>query len=65
MSKWAELKREFRYAGCYWESDGGNHEWWFSPITGERFQMGRHDGEEVKKGMEMKLRKQAGVPKKR
>lgn len=65
MPKFAELKREFRQAGCYKKSEGGNHEWWYSPITGENFQMGRHDGEEVKKGMEIKLRKQAGVPKKR
>jgi len=65
MSTTAELKREFGQAGCYKTSEGKNHEWWFSPITGENFQMGRHDGEEVKKGMEMKLRKQAGVPKKR
>ena len=65
MSTTAELKREFRQVGCYKTSEGGNHEWWYSPITGERFQMGRHDSEEVKKGMEMKLRKQAGVPKKR
>lgn len=35
------------------------------PMTGEEFEMGRHDNEEVKKGTEMKLRKQAGVPKKR
>lgn len=65
MSRQGELKREFRQAGCRKESEGGNHEWWYSPITGEWFQMGRHDNEEVHKGMEMKLRKQAGVPKKR
>ena len=65
MSRQGELKREFARAGCQKESEGGNHEWWISPITGQRFQMGRHDNEEVPKGMEMKLRKQAGVPKKR
>ena len=65
MSKWAELKREFKNAGCYWESDGGNHEWWFSPITGKRFQMGRHSQQEVPEGIEKTLRKQTGVPKKR
>jgi len=65
MPKYAELKREFKKAGCYKESDGKNHEWWFSPITNERFQMGRHGGEEVKPRAEMTLRRQAGVPKKR
>ena len=65
MPKFAELKREFEKAGCYLESEGGNHEWWFSPITGQRFQMARHNNQEVRKGMEMELRKKAGVPKKR
>ena len=65
MPKFAELKREFKKAGCYKESEGGNHEWWYSPITGETFQMGRHANEEVKPKTEHFLRKQAGVPKKR
>ena len=65
MPKFAELKREFQKAGCYKVSEGSNHEWWFSPITGERFQMGRHSQEEVKLTTEKSLRKQAGVPKKR
>lgn len=65
MPKFAELKREFQKAGCYKISEGSNHEWWFSPITGERFQMGRHSQEEVKVTTEKSLRKQAGVPKKR
>ena len=58
---WGELKREFRKAGCFKESEGGNHEWWYSPITDKRFQMGRHNTETVGKNLEMKLRKQAGV----
>ena len=65
MPKFAELKREFQKAGCYKVSEGSNHEWWLSPITGERFQMGRHSQEEVKVTTEKSLRKQAGVPKKR
>lgn len=65
MSTTAELKREFRQVGCYKTSEGKNHEWWHSPITGEDFQMGRHDRQEVPKGTEAVLRKQAGVPKKR
>ena len=65
MPRQGELKREFRKAGCYKESEGTNHEWWYSPITDEHFQMGRHDNEEVPKGTENAIRKQAGVPKKR
>lgn len=65
MSRWGELKREFRKAKCRKDSEGGNHEWWRSPITGKKFQMGRHDNEEISKDLEMKLRKLAGVPKQR
>ena len=65
MPKFAELKREFQKAGCYKKSEGSNHEWWHSPITGEDFQMGRHNQEEVKPKTEKTLRNQAGVPKKR
>ena len=65
MPKYAEFKRELRKAGCYKISEGSNHEWWFSPITGERFQVGRHNNEEVNPTTEKTIRKQAGVPKKR
>ena len=65
MSRQGELKREFKQAGCYKTSEGGNHEWWYSPITGEHFQMGRHNQQEVPTGTEKILREQAGVPKKR
>lgn len=65
MSRWGELKREFRKSKCKKTSEGGNHENWESPITGAKFQMGRHDNEEIAKDLEMKLRKLAGVPKKR
>ena len=65
MPKYAELKREFVKAGCYKISEGTNHEWWFSPITNARFQVGRHDREEVKPKAENTIRKQAGIPKKR
>lgn len=30
MPKFAELKREFKKAGCYKISEGSGHEWWFS-----------------------------------
>lgn len=65
MPKFSELKREFEKAGCYLISEGSNHERWYSPITDEEFDISRHNNKEVKKGMEMALRKKAGVPKKR
>lgn len=65
MPKFSELKREFEKAGCYLIREGSNHERWYSPITDEEFDISLHNNEEVKKGMEMALRKKAGVPKKR
>ena len=65
MPRQGELKREFKEAGCFKKQEDKRHERWHSPITGKDFEMGRHDNEEVKKGTEMKLRKLAGVPKKR
>lgn len=49
MPKWGELKREFSEEGFRFISEGTNHEWWYSPITNEKFQMGRHDNQEVLK----------------
>lgn len=65
MSRQGELKRELRKAGCRKVHEDTNHEKWYSPITDESFQVGRHDNEELAKGTEMKIRKMAGVPKKR
>ena len=63
MPKFAELKREFKKAGCY-PIKNSKHQHWYSPITKQEFPMSHHDQEEIKKGTEMALRKQAGVPKK-
>ncbi len=65
MPKFSELKREFIKAGCYFLEERSNHERWYSPITNEKFEMSRHNNEEVKPKTEHTLRKQAGVPKKR
>ena len=65
MPRQGELKREFKKAGCRKIHEDTNHEKWFSPLTGQSFQMGRHNNEEVAKGTEAALRKQAGVPKNR
>ncbi|MDR2232738.1 MAG: type II toxin-antitoxin system HicA family toxin [Tannerella sp.] len=37
-----ECVRKLKKAGCYYLSHGGNHDWWFSPITGQKFQIPRH-----------------------
>ena len=53
MPKFAELKWEFMKAGCYLIKEGSNHERWYSPITDAKFEMSRHNNEEVRKDMEM------------
>ncbi len=59
--KITELKRKLRAAGCYYESDGKNHEWWWSPITGQRFQVPRHMTADVGKELLRYLKDQSGV----
>ena len=65
MPKYSEFGRELKNAGCYFQKELNGHELWYSPITDDTFLMSRHHNEEVKKGMEMFIRKKAGVPKKR
>lgn len=57
----SELKRLLVAGGCYFVSHGGRHDHWFSPGTGKYFVIPRHDGQEIPKGTEREIRKQAGV----
>ncbi len=59
--KITELKKKLRAAGCYYEYDGKNHEWWWSPITKQRFQVPRHMTADVGKELLKYLKKQSGV----
>ena len=59
--KYSELKKLLIKNGCLKESEGTNHEIWFSPITGKTFPVGRHDSEDVKKGIYNAILKQAGI----
>ena len=59
--KITELKRKLRAAGCYYESAGKNHEWWWSPITERRFQVPRHMTADVGKELLRYLKDQSGV----
>ena len=38
--------------GCYKTNEGGNHEIWFSPISNKSFLVGRHNTEDVRKGVQ-------------
>jgi len=59
--KYSELKKILRQNGCYKETEGANHEIWFSPINGNRFPVGRHDNQDVKTGTYNTILKQAGI----
>jgi predicted RNA binding protein YcfA (HicA-like mRNA interferase family) len=59
--KYSELKKLLQQNGCYKESEGSNHEIWYSPINNKKFQVGRHNGEDVRKGTYHAILKQAGI----
>lgn len=56
-----ELKRLLKKNGCYLDREGSRHEIWYSPITGKRFQLGRHNTEEVAAGTLNNIKKDAGL----
>lgn len=59
--RYNELKRELKKAGCRLDHEGGNHEIWYSPITGEFFPVSRHNAEEVRSGTLKSIKRAAGL----
>lgn len=59
--KTSELKRKLRKAKCRKASEGTRHEIWYSPITGSRFTVPRHDSQEMNTKTAEKILKQAGL----
>ncbi|AQY22687.1 type II toxin-antitoxin system HicA family toxin [Riemerella anatipestifer] len=59
--KYSELHKKLKKAGCYIYRQGKRHPLWYSPITGEIFPTGRHEGQEVAKGTLDDIRKRSGV----
>ncbi|MDR1226659.1 MAG: type II toxin-antitoxin system HicA family toxin [Prevotellaceae bacterium] len=45
--KISEALRKLKREGCYLLSHGGNHDWWQSPITNKKFQVPRHQTQEL------------------
>ena len=59
-----ELIRKLTKAGCYLLRQGkGSHEIWFSPITEKEFVVPNHGSQEIGKGLELKIKKTAGISK--
>ena len=56
--KYNQLFAELTAAGCSVHRHGANHDIWFSPLTGNRFPLPRHGGQEVPKGMERRNARQ-------
>jgi len=63
--KYSELKKILSKNGCYLHNEGGNHETWYSPISGNKFPIGRHNSKEVPTGTANGILKQAGIKKER
>jgi predicted RNA binding protein YcfA (HicA-like mRNA interferase family) len=59
--KYSEIKKLLRKNGCYFLRDGGKHEIWYSPITGNKFQVGRHNTQDCKKGTLNAILSEAGL----
>lgn len=56
-----ELKRYLKRNGCTKIREGKRHEIWYSETTGMKFEVGRHDKEEVATGTLRKILKAAGL----
>lgn len=59
--KCSELKKILKQYGCHKHNEGSNHEIWYSPISDRKFQVGRHNNEDVRKGTYNSILKQAGI----
>jgi mRNA interferase HicA len=61
LMKYSELKQILKQNGCHKDSEGANHEIWYSSITNNKFPVGRHDREDVPKGTLNAILKQSGI----
>ena len=52
------LKRD---GGCYFLEHGGEHDFWFCPLTGKEIQIPRHKAKEIPTGTVNKILKDAGL----
>ena len=59
--RYSELERILKKAGCTVYREGANHTMWYSPITGNKFPVGRHTKEEVPVGTLRNILKSAGL----
>ena len=56
-----ELIRKLKAAGCRYVKPGGNHDWWWSPITERMFQVPRHATQDIGINLLKDIERQSGV----
>ena len=59
--KYSELERKLKKAGCSFAKNGKKHPIWYSPITGNYFELSHHKSEEAKYGTLKSISKESGV----
>ena len=59
--KTSEAIKKLKKSGCYFLEDGTNHAWWYSPTTGLKFQLPRHQSQELATGTKKSIEKLSGV----
>ena len=58
--KTRDLVKLLKKSGCFCIREGGNHEIWYSPMTGLKFPVWRHTGE-IPTGTLEQILKAAGI----
>ena len=59
--KISELKKKLKAWGCFQTGEGKNHEWWWSPISKQHFQLPRHMTADVGNELLKYITEQTGI----
>ncbi len=59
--KTSELTKDMKKAGCSFVEHRGEHDLWYSPITGKEIMVPRHPGREIPTGTANKIKRDAGL----
>ncbi len=59
--KTSELTRLIRKAGCHFIEHRGEHDLWYSPITGKEIMIPRHPAREIPTGTANRIKRDAGL----
>jgi len=59
--KTSEATRKLSKSGCYFLEHGTNHDWWYSPITKLKFQVPRHQSQELVIGTKKSIERFSGI----